>query len=63
MESGAESERWWRTNKLGGDGTENRGNFRNRNRQGCRGQNGCGRNRRGTESGVSGRANRAGMMR
>src|ERR1035441_723537 len=59
---GAESERRWRTNKLGGDGTEDQGNFCNRTRQGCRDQNRRGRNRRGVNSDMSGRANRAGVV-
>jgi hypothetical protein len=62
MGCGAESESWWRTNKLGADGSENRGNFCQSNRQSRRGQNRRGRNGRDTESGMSGRANRAGVV-
>src|ERR1035437_5457145 len=59
---GAESARRWRTNKLGDGGTENRGNFRNRTRQSCSNQYRRGRNRRGVNSDMSGRANRAGVV-
>jgi hypothetical protein len=59
---GAGSERWWRTNKLGGGGSEDPGNCCNRVRRGCRSQNRRGRNRLGTNSGVSGRAYRAGVV-
>ena len=58
---GAESERRWRANKLGGDGTEDRGNFRHQNRQDRRNQNRRGGRRLGTKSGMSCRANRAGV--
>jgi hypothetical protein len=60
---GEGSKRGWRTNELGGGGTEDQGNFRNRSRQGCRGQNRSERNRLGADAGMSGRADRAGMVR
>ena len=60
---GAGSERRWGANKLGGDGTEDRGNFRHQNRQDRRNQNRRGGRRLGTKSGMSCRANRAGVPR
>ncbi len=63
MELGAESERWWRTNELGSNRTEDRGYFCNNNCQGRHRQNWRGRNRLRIKSGMSGRADRTGVVR
>ena len=59
---GAELERRWRTNKLSGDRSKNRGNLCRRTRQSSRDQNRRRCSRRGIQSDVGRRANRAGVV-